>query len=111
MSLRGLRLKFIAIMIDINTLDTIMLTMGMPFLFFIVKNAGNNLSRAAAIGICPWINIHPSSAPNVAITAPPATRYLAVSPHIAAAASANGACDVFRTSGGSIPMTAMVPST
>lgn len=97
------------IKIEMKILDKIMPFAGASRLFNFPKSAGNKPSFAAAKGICPCIKIQPFNAPKVEITAPAATQYLAESPHKTAAASANGAFEFAKVSGGIIPKTAVEP--
>ena len=73
--------------------------------------AGNSSSRAAAMGTWPMRSVQPLSAPiDDRITA----MEIAVAPHGPQsiwAASEKGATDFTSCSRGTIPMTAMVPST
>ena len=73
------------------------------------KMAGIAPSFAAAIGTCESISVHPLSAPSDETMAATAISPAAQSPHIARAASANGACDCMSISRGTTPITTAVP--
>lgn len=61
--------------IETIMLDKIIPSAGLPGLLIFPNIAGNNLSLAAASGICPWTRIQPLSAPKVETTAPRAREY------------------------------------
>ena len=89
---------------EASTLAIMIPITGIPFLETILKLGGNNLSLAAAKGICPCSRIHPFKAPKHEIEAPIAIRPEAQFPQINCAASAKGAAEFCSSAGAMIPM-------
>src|SRR3954470_4823405 len=97
---------------DASEVEATIPNAGTPWLFSALKRAGNNPSRAAAIGTSAVISVQPFSAPKPEITTTAAiTLPQRVPPNIALTALENGALASASSLAGRIPKTATSAST
>src|SRR3954467_2384724 len=97
---------------DASEVEATIPNAGTPWLFSALKRAGNNPSRAAAIGTSAVISVQPFSAPKPEITTTAAiTSPQKVPPNIALTALENGALASASVLDGRIPNTATSAST